>query len=90
MLLKEGDFQFGYRLWIEDKDSVEVPLDQPLSQSNLPLSMNYYKDLLKRVPRGVRCCELYSLYLGMVSVNVVASYERKLITIAKSMLLSRS
>ncbi len=81
MLMKSGDFQYSYRLWIEDTEGIEVPLEQNIAQQSTPLSSAYFKDLTKRTSRGVKCYELYSLYLGMVSVNIVANHERTLINL---------
>jgi len=79
MLIKAGDFQYSYRLWIEDIEGNDLPL--PLEQnapSYLPLNNTYYQELVKKTKTGVKCYELYSLYLGVVSVNVVAKHDRKL------------
>jgi len=81
MLMKSGEFQYSYRLWLEDNDHAEVPFDQELvSPGSIFTPGNaFYKDLVKRTPRATKCYELYSLYLGILSVNIVASHERKLL-----------
>lgn len=89
MLVKEQDFQYSYRLWVEDNEGKELSIETSISQATLPTSATFYKDLLKRVPKASKCFELYGLFLSMVPVNVVASYERKLIGIAKGLLLSK-
>jgi len=49
MLIKAGDFQYSYRLWIEDIEGNDLPL--PLEQnapSYLPLNNTYYQELVKK------------------------------------------
>lgn len=81
--MKAGDFQYSYRLWVEDSDGFEVQLEQPIVQPGVTSpaagSAAFYRELVKKTPRGYKCYELYTLYLGILSVNVVANHERKLI-----------
>jgi len=100
MLIKDNDFQFSYRLWLEDAEGKDVPIDiqsLPKSESTekiafptTPLSPQFYKDLVRRTPKAVKCFELYSLYLGIAPVHLIAPYERRLIGIAKGMLVARN
>jgi hypothetical protein len=77
MLIKSGDFQYSYRLWVEDNEGNDVSVEHNLP-SYLPLSNSYYQDLVKKSKTGVKCYEIYSLYLGFVSVNMVARHDKKL------------
>jgi len=85
MLQKCGDFQYSYRLFLEESDGKEVVIDQPFSLLTQPITTNFYRELVRQHPKAAACCELYTLYLGMVSVNMVANYERKLIQLLRSM-----
>ena len=69
-------------LWLEDNDGWEQTLDQPIVQTNNTTfvgSPMFYKELTKKTPRATRCFELYSLYIGVLSVNIIANHERRLI-----------
>eukprot|EP01119_Soliformovum_irregulare_P025989 TRINITY_DN9775_c0_g1_i1.p1 TRINITY_DN9775_c0_g1~~TRINITY_DN9775_c0_g1_i1.p1 ORF type:complete len:745 (-),score=195.48 TRINITY_DN9775_c0_g1_i1:57-2144(-) len=76
MLIKAGDFQYSHRLWLEDSDGIEVQIEHNFSQLSIPINNSFYRDLVKRTPRATKCYELFSLYLGYVSVPLVASHER--------------
>jgi hypothetical protein len=83
MLMKSGDFQFSHKMWLEDSDGFEVPIEHSHQQMALQQwnqnNCNYYKELVKQTQRASKCYELYALYLGMLSVAMVASHERTLI-----------
>jgi len=80
-IVKMGDFQYFYRLWIEDSEGNEIAFDSPLPTLSRPLDNSYYKDLIrKHYPRGVKCYELYALYLGILPVKTVVNHTRSLIT----------
>lgn len=86
MLVKSGDFQYSYRLWVEDADGIEIPFESPIVyQSGTLIDQAFYRDLLKRL-HGTKIYELYTITLGIASVYIVANHERKLIGYAKSAL----
>lgn len=86
MLVKSGNFQYSYRLWVEDSEGIELPFESPIvSQQESVIDSSFYRDLLKR-SHGTKLYELYTICLSIVSVNVVANHERKLINFAKSTL----
>jgi len=79
MLIRKTDFQYSYRLWIEDFEGNEIPLEQPIVQNPTdPLSPSFYTDLIKKTRGATKCYELYTLCIGMLSVSMVASHERSL------------
>ena len=56
MLTKSGDFQYSYRLWLEDNDGWEQPITDPIvpigtSTQQFVASPQFYKDLVKKSPR---------------------------------------
>ncbi|PRP80768.1 hypothetical protein PROFUN_11508 [Planoprotostelium fungivorum] len=78
MLMKNGPFQYSYRLLLEDPEGFEIPLDQGphnLGTSGPPICNSIYRDLMRKY-KGSRCYELYTLYLGVVSVNMVALHDK--------------
>lgn len=88
MLMKSGDFQYYYRLWVEKSKSKDNEEDElvpdTIVQPAVPLSSSFYKELVRKTPGGFKCYELYTLYLGLVSVNMVASNARGLIQLLKT------
>ncbi len=87
MLIRKQDFQYSYRLWFEDSQGQEVPLEiQPFQQQG-PLGHLYYKDLLKKVPKAVKCFELYCVYLAHVPSKLISVYEQRLIGKCKESIL---
>jgi len=79
MLIKSGDLQYSYRLWLEDNEGAEIQIEQPLTQIANQLNSSYYKDLVKKTPKATKCYELYSIYLGLLSVSMVAAHDSSLI-----------
>lgn len=83
MVMKVGDFQYSYRFWLVDNEGSEIYLNEAIQQnnySNLIGSQSWYKEIIKKTPRAVKCYELYSIYLGMLSVAMVANHDRTLIS----------
>lgn len=76
MLMKEGTFQYAYRLWVEDVEGKELPFEKPIPKGEV--SPGFYKDLVKSIPHAAKCFELYTLYLSVVAVNMIGKLERKL------------
>eukprot|EP00003_Mantamonas_plastica_P000318 TRINITY_DN1029_c0_g2_i13.p1 TRINITY_DN1029_c0_g2~~TRINITY_DN1029_c0_g2_i13.p1 ORF type:complete len:870 (-),score=304.56 TRINITY_DN1029_c0_g2_i13:23-2632(-) len=82
MLMKCGEFQYSYRLWMEDSEGNPLPLDQNQRLEFLVSNSESYKDLGKGLfpsMRGVRCFELYTLYLGILSCENVEAHNDRLI-----------
>jgi len=83
MLMKVGCFKYSYRLWIQDEDGFELPLEQSLifQKGALPLDNTYYRGLLTHLfpnRKRLRCFELYALYLGVVSPKTIATHNMAL------------
>lgn len=81
MFIKSGGLQCSYRMWLEDTEGNELPIDQPQALAGLSLDSSLYRELVKRLypsVRGVKCYELYTLYLSMLSSSAVASHNRSL------------
>jgi len=83
MLIKSGDLQYSYRLWLEDSEGVEVQIELPITHIANPLTSSYYKDLVKKTPKATKCYELYSIYLGLLSVSMVSTHDSNLIQMIK-------
>ncbi|KAL6068015.1 hybrid polyketide synthetase [Balamuthia mandrillaris] len=90
MLMKKGAFQYSYRLWMEDTEDFELPFSSDSAivggtlPSRLPQNHRYYTKITRRKfagRGGVRCYELYTLYLGMLSVKTVLHHDRNLVSI---------
>lgn len=83
MLVKSGEFQYSYHLWLEDNEGYEVPIENPFTHNARALRSTFYRDLIKRTPRASKCYELYTLYLGLVAVSTIAKQERILVQMLK-------
>lgn len=86
MTMKSGAFQYSYRLWVEDMEGFELPFnhDQPFIAQRGPQTHKYYKKLVEHIfpsRSGLRCYELYTLYLGVLSVKSITHYDRNLVAI---------
>eukprot|EP01113_Clastostelium_recurvatum_P003563 TRINITY_DN11557_c0_g1_i3.p1 TRINITY_DN11557_c0_g1~~TRINITY_DN11557_c0_g1_i3.p1 ORF type:complete len:813 (+),score=167.06 TRINITY_DN11557_c0_g1_i3:109-2439(+) len=86
MVMRSGDFQYSYRLWVEDDEGAEQPLDLPRSQyPATPQSHKFYKDLLRaqypsQLPQ-MKCYELYTLYLGILPAALVSKNDKALVAL---------
>jgi len=92
MVMRSGDFQYSYRLWVEDDEGVEQSLEQPILGGNqkthyphTPLSHRFYKDLLRTLfpsqSPQMKCYELYTLYLGILPSALVSKNDRALVAL---------
>jgi len=86
MTMKSGIFQYSYRLWVEDMEGFELPFNQEqqfIAQRG-PQTHKFYKKLVEYIfpsRSGLRCYELYTLYLGVLSVKSITHYDRNLVAI---------
>ena len=68
--------QCHHKVWIEDDDANEQPIDPALTQT-LATCPYAFRD--RAQTRKLRCYEFYALYLGILSAQSVAVGSRKLI-----------
>eukprot|EP01116_Phalansterium_solitarium_P006237 TRINITY_DN18547_c0_g1_i1.p1 TRINITY_DN18547_c0_g1~~TRINITY_DN18547_c0_g1_i1.p1 ORF type:complete len:933 (+),score=401.13 TRINITY_DN18547_c0_g1_i1:182-2980(+) len=88
MLIKAGDFQYSYRLWVEDATGAELdlallatPRGATQAWPREPLSYSFYKELVRRTPKAVKCYELLTLYLAVCSVPQVHMHNQTLLAL---------
>ena len=90
MLIKRGDFQYSYRIWFQDPKGAPIPfsrLDFSRVESKT-CSTYFYRSLINQLQddlkpppsgdSGVRCYELYTMYLSSISAKTVVAYDNKL------------
>jgi hypothetical protein len=81
MMLRSDGFHFSYRLWLEGENEDPPALDRVVSPK-LPqpwiVSPQLYSDLIAHY-RATRCYELYSIYVGAVSITAIAKKDRQLL-----------
>eukprot|EP01133_Synstelium_polycarpum_P005926 gene5926-6864_t len=74
-VIKDKDFQYSYRLWVEDDESQEQTLEKDARYS----SRSVYTDLVKRYyPHPVKCLELLTLYISSLPLSLVHKNNRVL------------
>lgn len=86
MSMKSGGFQYSYRLWIEDTEGFELSFgpEQRFPYTGGPQNYKFYKKLVEQTfpsRTGLRCYELYTLYLGALGLHTVTHYDKCLVSI---------
>ncbi|EGG20015.1 hypothetical protein DFA_07131 [Cavenderia fasciculata] len=75
-VIKDKDFQYSYRLWVEDDESKEQIVERDTRIYN---SRSIYSELVKRYyPQPVKCLELLTLYIGALPVSLIYKNDRVL------------
>eukprot|EP00002_Diphylleia_rotans_P027496 TRINITY_DN5513_c0_g1_i1.p1 TRINITY_DN5513_c0_g1~~TRINITY_DN5513_c0_g1_i1.p1 ORF type:complete len:598 (-),score=128.82 TRINITY_DN5513_c0_g1_i1:220-2013(-) len=80
-IMKLGDFQYSYKLWVEDSEGNEIPIEKAIPANLMPVEWAGYRELLQRLfpsQRGLRMYELYTLYVGMLPTAAVVSHNKRL------------
>ncbi|GAM24277.1 hypothetical protein SAMD00019534_074520 [Acytostelium subglobosum LB1] len=73
-ILKDKDFQYSYKLWMDDDESQEVE-----REATSPTSEKIYLDSIKKYyPQPVKCMELLTLYVGMIPMSLIYKNDRVL------------
>jgi hypothetical protein len=85
---QRADFVYYHQLWCEDADGRVLSLDGPLSTaSDLPLDTDAFSSLVSRAfpdKKGVRCFEIYGLFVASLSATTLKKYSELLVESLKT------
>eukprot|EP01121_Diplochlamys_sp_Union-15-3_P019101 TRINITY_DN7108_c0_g1_i3.p1 TRINITY_DN7108_c0_g1~~TRINITY_DN7108_c0_g1_i3.p1 ORF type:complete len:542 (-),score=45.66 TRINITY_DN7108_c0_g1_i3:14-1396(-) len=90
VVMKCGEFQYSYKLWFEQEPTGQrLPIKDRVSlDQKQPINRAFYKEVQHRLfpaqnvleqKKKIRCCEIYCLYLGMLSLKVIQRHNQHLI-----------
>lgn len=85
MIMKYGEFQYSFKLYFEDSSGMRLYTSKKLPiPENKTISRDFYKKLPKALfPEqfGIKCYELYSLYVGTVSTKTIEHHNEVIISV---------
>jgi hypothetical protein len=79
MMLRTDHYLYCWKLWVEEEGGAEVALEKPFASAVATLQCGtgpFYEALLRTCcpgQKGLRCLELYSLFIGVVPSEAAAN-----------------
>lgn len=83
MVQTHGAFQYSYKLFFMDSNGALVhPREQRHIETKTAVTHDFYKKLTSQLfQQPVRCLELFTLYIGSVSLKTISKHNDTLITL---------
>jgi len=85
MVMKCGNFQYYYNLWFESSTGTPLSVNHPFGwDPKKPLNQQFYNHIQSKMESeyassGIKCYEIYALYLKFLPLKVVEQHSQMLI-----------